>query len=598
METSAIASINAWCAALIPPLAAWVLVSGIDDLVLVAALAWRRIAGVPPPPSADVLRATPEKRVAILIPLWREHDVIGRMVEHNLAAIRYRSYDFFIGAYPNDEPTIDAVRDLETRFPNVHLALCPHDGPTSKADCLNWIYRRLIEFEAERGVRCELLVTHDAEDVIHPDSLLWINHYADAYDMVQAPVLPLATPFRNLTHGVYCDEFAEYQTKDIPVRQMFGGFIPSNGVGTGYSRSALERLARDESNLIFDPECLTEDYENGLRLNLLGCRQIFVPSTHWARPPMATREYFPQRAGDAVRQRTRWVTGIALQGWERHSWRVSPRQMYWLWRDRKGLAGNLLTVASNLIFLWGTCTWLMSAATGTAWSLAVSLPPSVRLLLDAALWLSLVHLGVRVLCVGRLYGWLFAAGVPIRAVWANWINFAATAGALWHYSVARVRRRRLAWLKTEHAYPSRDALLPARRRLGEILVESGAISEDDLQRALESLPCGVRLGEQFVGLGRLTEEQVYEALSRQINVPLGRLRPGEVQRNACRALPARFVREWKVLPFKILSGSLFLAVAEPPAEELRRELSRFTRLEIRFQLVTPGDFEALARSAL
>lgn len=595
--------VNAWCAALIPPLMAWILLSGLDDLVLVAALAgawvrrlWSRAA---PVPSLDELRAKPEKRIAILIPLWCEHEVVGRMIEHNLASIRYRSYDFFIGAYPNDEPTVDAVRDLEARFPNVHLALCPHDGPTSKADCLNWIYQRLILFEETRSARYEVLVTHDAEDVIHPDSLLWINYYIDDYEMVQVPVLPLPMPFRCLTHGVYCDEFAEYQTKDIPARQMMGGFIPSNGVGTGYARQALELLAQTASNRVFEPASLTEDYENGLRLRLLGCRQTFVASTHWMpAAPVATREYFPRRAANAIRQRTRWVTGIALQGWERHGWRCGWRQIYWLWRDRKGLLGNLLTLVSNLVFLWGALTWTLSRITGTGWSLAGSLPPAFRSLVPVAVTLLSVHLGVRIVCCGRLYGWVFAAGVPLRTVWANWINFAATVRALWQYAQARLRRQPLAWLKTEHAYPSRAVLLPARRRLGEILLECGAISSDQLQYALESRQSGVRLGERLLDLGWLTEWQLFEALGRQDGVPLGLVRPHEVQRNVCRALPARFAREWKVLPFKIHSGSLFLAAAEPPGEELRQRLGRFTRLEIRFQLVTASNFEALVREAL
>jgi adsorption protein B len=581
---------------------AWILLSGFDDLVLVAVLgaAWvRRFrSGAASPPSMDRMRARPEKRIAILVPLWQEQEVIGRMVERNLAAIRYQACDFFIGAYPNDQPTVDAVRDLEARFSSVHLALCPHSGPTSKADCLNWIYRRLVRFEQERSLRYEVLVTHDAEDVIHPDSLLLINYYADDYDMVQVPVLPLPTPLGDLTHGVYCDEFAEYQTKDIPVRQLLGGFIPSNGVGTGYTRRALERLAQDSSNRIFEPASLTEDYENGLRLNLLGCRQIFVASTHWRRPPVATRGYFPRSAADAIRQRTRWVTGIALQSWERHGWRGGVRQIYWLWRDRKGLLGNLVTVAANLVFLWGAGTWAVSQATGTFWALPRFVPPLPRPAVEAALLLPLLHLGVRAVCAGRLYGWLFAAGVPLRTVWANWLNFAATAGALWRYTAAKLRSRPLEWLKTEHAYPDRAALLSPRRKLGEILVESGVVSREQVQYALQSLPPNVRLGERLLGLGWLSEWQLYEALSRQDHVPLGQVGPQQIQRNACRALPARFAREWKILPFKIMSGSLFLAAAELPGEDLRHRLGRFTRLEIRFQLVTATNFQELTRDAL
>ena len=588
--------------ALIPPLVAWILVSGLDDLVLVVALAltWarRRLCGGGTLPSDTDLRTKPEKRIAILIPLWREAGVIGRMVEHNLSAIRYRSYDLFIGGYPNDEATVEAVRDLEARFPNVHLALCPHDGPTSKADCLNSIYQRLILDEERRSVRYDVLVTHDAEDVVHPDSLRWINYYIGEFDMVQVPVLPLPTPFRLLTHGVYCDEFSEYQTKDMPVRQILEGFIPSNGVGTGYSRRAVELLAGDASNRIFEPTSLTEDYENGLRLKLMGCRQAFLSSTQWTRTPVATREYFPQTARQAVRQRTRWVMGITLQSWERHGWRGGWRQVYWLWRDRKGLVGNLLTIASNLICLWGAFTWLLCRMTGVAWLLPASIHPSLRPFLGAAVLLPFLHMGVRAVCVGRFYGWAFAAGVPIRTVWANWLNFAATVCALWRYAASRLEHRTPDWLKTAHEYPSHSSLRPVRRLLGELLTEAGIITRGQLEYALVSTPRGVRIGEHLVELGWLTESQLYEALSIQASLPLGELRPAEIQRNACRALPARFARDWKVVPFKIMSGSLLLAAAELPPEDLLRELREFTRLEIRFQLVTASNFETLAREAL
>src|SRR5215472_16158436 len=85
-----------------------------------------------------------------------------------------------------------------------------------------------------------------------------------------------------------------FQTKDIPERQFLGGFIPSNGVGTGFSRTALERVAAAYDDRIFEPECLTEDYENGYRIHKLGGRQIFLPIHRLAGGPVATREYFPR----------------------------------------------------------------------------------------------------------------------------------------------------------------------------------------------------------------------------------------------------------------------------------------------------------------
>ena len=120
-----------------------------------------------------------------------------------------------------------------------------------------------------------MIVTHDAEDLIHPEELRWINYYSGRFDFVQTPVLPLPTPLRKFTHGIYCDEFAEYHTRDMTVRPISGGFVPSSGVGTGYRRDALETLARARNNQIFEPEALTEDYVNGLRLFRLGCTQTF-----------------------------------------------------------------------------------------------------------------------------------------------------------------------------------------------------------------------------------------------------------------------------------------------------------------------------------
>ena len=157
----------------------------------------------------------PQKRIAVFVPLWKEHRVIQKMVEHNITANRYRNWDIFIGAYPNDAPTLAAIREAKKQVKNVHMAVAPHDGPTSKADNLNWIYQRMLLLEEEEGIHFDIVMTHDAEDIIHPDSLRWINYFAEQYDMVQIPVLALPTPALELTHGVYCDEFAEFQMKGV-----------------------------------------------------------------------------------------------------------------------------------------------------------------------------------------------------------------------------------------------------------------------------------------------------------------------------------------------------------------------------------------------
>ncbi len=520
----------------------------------------------------------------MLVPLWHEHAVIGKMLEHNFASIRYSDYHIFAGCYPNDALTQEAVQAAAARFPNVHLALCPHDGPTSKADCLNWVFQHLLLEEESRGELFEVIVTHDAEDLIHPEELRWINYYSGRFDFIQTPVLALPTPFREFTHGVYCDEFAEYHTRDMTVRPISGGFVPSSGVGTGYRREALERLARASSNRIFEPEALTEDYVNGLRLFRLKCTQTFVPLARGSSAPdlVATREFFPQSWSTALRQRTRWVTGIALQGWQQFGWSGTPGEVYWLWRDRKGLIGNPLSLLANAVFVYGAAT-----------SLWTRIGPAAARVGDGHAGLQLLRTGIRMACVARIYGLPFSLGVPLRAVYANALNSAATFQALRHYAVARALGRPLKWLKTEHAYPTRAGLLAHKRKLGEILIGSGRLAPDALAAALETRPPSLRLGEHLVEMGLISLETLYEALSLQQGLPVAQVQPALVPAGVARALPEKLVRDWKVLPFRVADGNLYLAGPEIPTLETTCALQSFTSLELRFHLITPAEFETL-----
>ena len=535
-------------------------------------------------------RGSAERRVAILVPLWKEHAVIARMLEHNLASLRYGDYHFFVGAYPNDALTEQAVQSIADRFANVHLALCPHDGPTSKADCLNWIYQHVCLFEEQTSHRFDLIVTHDAEDLIHPEELRWMNAYAERYDFIQIPVLALATPLTAVIHGVYCDEFAENHSRDMVVRSEFGCFVPGSGVGTGCRREALEKLALSESNRVFDPIALTEDYDIGLRLHRLGCSQVFIPlvRTNQGKNFLATREFFPQSWRAARRQRTRWVTGIALQGWERFGWRGSPSEVYWLWRDRKGLLGSPVGVVANAIFFYGLATALWNRATPLGARLSVG---GARISIAAARrthGLRRSHLRRCVLSRrprARFFRQCHERRRHVRGAVSILLGAAAA-------------RRPLRWLKTEHAYPTRAALLAHKRRLGEILVGSGKVTIAALRQALESRPSGVRLGAQLVRLGHLRENDLYEALSLQQGLPLAHLAPEDVERKSVRVLPSAVARNWRVLPFRVAEGSLFVAGPDLPSPEMNDALRAFTALQIRFHLVTPSQYNVLTRALL
>ncbi len=574
-------------------LAITLLISGIDDLLPVAICSVSAFFGRKPKPVPDCEEAPEcERMIAIFVPCWKEADVIGKMVRHNLAAIRYRNFNFFLGVYPNDEGTVRVAEELAENFKNVHISACPHRGPTSKADCLNWIYQGMLAWESDKHVRFDTVVLHDAEDLIHPEALELINRERASYAMVQVPVLPLPTPLGDFTHGVYCDEFAEYQTVDMPARQLSRSFIPSNGVGTGFAREILERLAEERYDRIFDPASLTEDYEIGVYIHQVGYSQLFAPLRRGEQNFIATREYFPTKMRSAIRQRTRWVTGIALQGWQRDGWRGSWRTRYWFWRDRKGLITNPLSLLTNLLFVAGTADWLEAMATHRAWAFAVSNPAIITLC-----WMTLVmqcfRLALRAICVTRLFGCWFACGVPFRALHANLINSAASFAAIWGFAKAHAQRRPLVWLKTEHAYPSRESLRLQRRELADVLVSSGCISQEQLAKAQMQMPQDADLADFLLTNRLVSDEELCQALGLQCGLRSARIDVRDVKSRVIRSLPAHVQKRFGIVPFRVHGGRLHVAATRAPSSNVFEELKSFTPLPIEFQLVTRQNYDEL-----
>ncbi|MDQ1469006.1 MAG: hypothetical protein QOJ99_486 [Bryobacterales bacterium] len=137
-----------------------------------------------------------------------------------------------------------------------------------------------------------------------------------------------------------------------------------------------------------------------------------------------------------------------------------------------------------------------------------------------------------------------------------------------------------------------------RIRLGEILTGSGWITADELKGALATKPEGRRLGEHLLRLGLLGEDDLYAALSLQSGLPRGKPDPAVVSLPVTRALPVAVARKWRVLPFRIAAGELYLAGSDLPGEAMQKEVGRFSSLEIRFHLVTATEFDELAAEYL
>nr|WP_174279425.1 glycosyl transferase family protein [Sphingomonas bacterium] len=424
------------------------LVGGVDDLLLDLLFLIRRLLGLRGVRLTDAaLPATPRCRVAIFVPTWRERHVIEPMLRTLLARV-VGDYRVFVAVYQNDPDTAAAVRAVADA--RVRLVINPHAGPTTKADNLNQLWHAMLAADAREGVATRMVVLHDAEDVAHPDELRVFDALIDRFDVIQLPVQPLVRDGVALIAGTYADAFAESHGKTLVVRAALGAGLPLAGVGCAIATDALRAIAAARGGIAFDPGCLVEDYVAGLRLAELRFRAAFVRH-HGARGLVAIGEFFPDTFGAAIRQKARWMAGIALAGWDRTGWsRPSHLLDHWMrWRDRRALlAVVVLTAAYLAALLYGVVLGLL-AWTGRAPVTTIS-PPGGLLGGNMALlgW----RMAVRVAFSWRAYGWRHAIGVPVRFVVGNAIDLAAAPLALKRYAQTW-RGAPPVWDKTDHVFP-------------------------------------------------------------------------------------------------------------------------------------------------
>lgn len=437
-------------------------VSSLDDLfidaIYFARITWRGLTIYRryPRAAADQLESSEPGWMAIFVPAWDEAGVIEPMLRNITARLDYPCYRIFVGVYANDPATRAAVTRI--RDPRIFQVINPRPGPTTKADCLNALWQALVMHEHALGLRFKAVVLHDAEDIVHPGELRVFDHLIPRKAMVQLPVAPLPDNRSPWVSGHYMDEFAEAHAKDMVVREALGTAIPSAGVACAIDRTMLGRIALENGNNPFDPTCLTEDYELGLRVHALGGRGALVRIRASESDPtvVATREHFPATMRAAVRQKSRWLLGIALQGWDRVGWQGGLVNRLMLLRDRKAILTSMLNLLAYVALIAAVLLTLARASFPPIGAFPPLVPSGGALhdLLTLNLAILLWRLAVRVAFTWNAHGPLEALMSIPRAVVGNLINFLAALNALQRYVLISLGREQQHWEKTEHRFPT------------------------------------------------------------------------------------------------------------------------------------------------
>ena len=128
-----------------------------------------------------------QQPLAIMVPAWLEYDVIASMLETMVSTLEYKNYMIFAGTYQNDERTIKEVERMRRRYRQLVRVEVPHDGPTCKADCLNWIVQAIFAQNEKQPEPFAGVILHDSEDVLHPLELKYYNYLLPRIDFINCP---------------------------------------------------------------------------------------------------------------------------------------------------------------------------------------------------------------------------------------------------------------------------------------------------------------------------------------------------------------------------------------------------------------------------
>ncbi len=159
------------------------------------------------------------------------------------------------------------------------------------------------------------------------------------------------------------------------------------------------------------------------------------------------------------------------------------------------------------------------------------------------------------------------------------------------------RRQALADEPAANDFATMAAHPVPRQRLGEILVDSLLITDEQLQAALaRQKGTSKRLGETLIDEGILTEDQINWALARHLDVPYIDLRPDMVDPELLSTFAPDFLRSHGLVPMMRVATHVCVAMVDPLDREAITEVAATTGCDVVVSIASRASLEAVLRA--
>jgi len=136
----------------------------------------------------------------------------------------------------------------------------------------------------------------------------------------------------------------------------------------------------------------------------------------------------------------------------------------------------------------------------------------------------------------------------------------------------------------------------ARKRLGDLLVESGSITNEQLQYTLQNKSQDEKLGDALLREGFITEQKLIEVLEYQLGIPRVRISQFSIEPEIVNLVPKELAKRYTLMPIRKNKNKLLVAMADPMDYFAIEELRMATGFQIEPAIVTKDElYRAIAK---
>jgi glycosyltransferase XagB len=372
----------------------------------------------------------PAHSFSLIVPARHEEAVLGVTLER-LAASHHPSFEVLAVVGDDDPATRAVAEETAARHPDRIRVLVDDSQPKNKPRALN------TALPACGGT---VTAVFDAEDEVHPELL---RHVDARFTDTGAEVVQGGVQLMNYHSSWYSlrnvlEYYFWFRSRlHFHAQQRF---IPLGG-NTVFIRTNRLREAGG-----WDPDCLAEDCEIGVRLSSRGAKVAVAYD-----PDLVTREETPGTIRELFKQRTRWNQGF-LQVLRKGEWRQLPSRRQRL-LARYTLAMPFLQAFSAVLIPLSLATMIL-----------LDLPVLAAMLTFVPLVPTLAAVAVEAAALGEFCRSYHRRATPLDylRLLLGTFPYHLLLGAAALRAVLRERRGERGWEKTAHVGAHREAAGRAR----------------------------------------------------------------------------------------------------------------------------------------